>query len=86
MVGGCFPNDFENTSMKHDRGLAKTANLDPGVLSELPGPEHNRWHKMNAFSWHRNVETRITAKQWLRTVQLMNGNMQLSAWWNHTPK
>jgi hypothetical protein len=85
MVGGCFPNDFSNTSMKHDRGLAKTANSDPGLMLELPGPEHNKWHKMNALNWQRNVETRITAKQWLCNVEMLNGKTQLGGWWNSIP-
>jgi hypothetical protein len=85
MVGGCFPNDFSNTSMKHDRGLAKTVNIDPAVMSELPGPEHRKWHKMNALNWQKSVEPRLTAKQWLCNVEMLNGKTQLGCWWNSLP-
>jgi hypothetical protein len=39
IVGGCFPNDFANTAMKHDRALAKTVNIDPVLLAKFKGPE-----------------------------------------------
>jgi hypothetical protein len=39
IAGGCLPNDFENICMKHDRGLAKTVNIDPVVLAKIKGPE-----------------------------------------------
>jgi hypothetical protein len=85
MVGGCFPNDFDNTTMKHDRGLAKTVNIDPGLLAALPGPEYKKWHKMNALNWQENVAPRITAKQWLCNGDMRNGKTELGCWWNAFP-
>ena len=85
LVGGCFPNDFENTSMKHDRGLAKTANIDPGVLSAIAGPDHSKWHKMNALNWQHRVEPRLKSKEWLCNAEMLNSKTQLGCWWNSFP-
>ena len=86
LVGGCLPNDFECTTMKHDRGLAKTANIDPALLKTLPGPEDKKWHKMNAQNWQKNVTPGLTAKQWLCNEKMVDGKTKLGYWWNSLPK
>ncbi len=86
LVGGCFPNDFECTTIKHDRGLAKTANIDPALLKELRGSEDMKWHKMNAQNWKQNVTPGLTAKQWLCNEKMVDGKTKLGYWWNVLPQ
>jgi hypothetical protein len=77
LVGGCFPIDFECTTIKHDRGLAKTTNIDPALLKELPGTEDKKWHKMNSLNWQKNVTPGLTAKQWLCNEKMVDGKTKL---------
>jgi hypothetical protein len=77
LVGGCFPIDFECTTIKHDRCLAKTTNIDPALLKELPGTEDQNWHKMNSLNWQKNVTPGLTAKQWLCNEKMVDGKTKL---------
>jgi hypothetical protein len=73
LVGGCFPIDFECTTIKHDRCLAKTTNIDPALLKELPSTSDPKWHKLNSLNWQKTVTPSLTAKKWLCNENKVDG-------------
>jgi hypothetical protein len=85
LVGGCFPNDFGNTRVKHDRGEAKMTNIDPALLSAFPGPATKQWAKMNARNWQDNMSPGIRNKVWLCNGHMENEKTELGYWWNCLP-
>jgi hypothetical protein len=85
LVGGCFPNDFANTNVKHDRGKAKTANIDPAVLRLLPGNEDKKWIQMNQKNWDLNMGPRLAKKEWRCNIKMVRDKTQFGTWWNCMP-
>ena len=85
IVGGCLPNDFENTTMKHDRALAKTVNIDPVELARFRGPEDKKWHKMNQENWQKLIKPAARTKAFFANLHMEYGKDELGCWWNCLP-
>jgi hypothetical protein len=86
LCGGCFPNDFGNTRVRHDRGWSKVCNVDPAVLASFNLPPEKIWHKMNAVNWTKNIGPSLTKGQWECNLEMQDGKAQLGCWWNIMPK
>ncbi len=86
LCGGCFPNDFSNTRVRHDRGWSKVCNVDPAVLASFCLPQEKIWHKMNAVNWTKNIGPALTNGEWESNRQMQDGKAQLGCWWNIMPK
>ena len=86
LCGGCFPNDFSNTRVRHDRGWSKVCNVDPAVLASFCLPPEKIWHKMNAVNWTKNIGPSLTNGQWESNRKMQDGKAQLGCWWNIMPK
>jgi hypothetical protein len=85
LCGGCFPNDFSNTRVRHDRGWSKVCNVDPAVLASFCLPPEKIWHKMNAVNWTKNIGPSLTNGPWESNLTMQDGKAQLGCWWNVMP-
>jgi len=60
LCGIALPNDFRDTSEKHDRGWSKVCNVDPAYLKKLGVVNNEKaWNAMNTKGWQMVYAPRI---------------------------
>ena len=86
-MGCTLPNDFSDTTSKHDRGWAKVMNCSHADIERYSaGTNLNAvWHRMSNVSWAEVYAPRLKARQWVRNMEVLENKAALGAWWSHLP-
>jgi len=82
VVGGALANDFENTTHKHDRSTAKTANVSPQDRERYKAAigKTSLWSSMNDIGWRDAFKPRQQRKEFIRNTEMMKRKISLGVW------